>query len=69
MAPGATNGAPLTIDELVQLYWRRDATLFHVHNQALTPEEIFTLLQGIAEFLHITAVEVGLKELQITAPK
>lgn len=44
-------GGPLTMDDLVQLFWRRDAALFHVHNPALSPEEIIQLEDRIVRYL------------------
>lgn len=42
---------PMTIDDLIQLFWRRDALLFHQRNDNLLPEEISRLQEETYSYL------------------
>lgn len=54
---------PLTRDDLIQMYWRRDAALFHTYNPNLSLDELFDLHQGIVEYLELATFQQHLKRL------
>lgn len=52
------SGTLLTMDDLVELFWRQDAALFHIHNPALSPDNIIQLQRSIVDYLqHATRVQ------------